>query len=155
MEFGIMFDLLRRSRVRPQAKLAPLNRLALEALEERYALSAAVGLDSTGIPVQDVWSALDAQNYPPVIYNFTAAESGEFWIFAGNVSDPNDPVSGFTVTFGGLPSLNGKTTTVQANGTFSLAVQLGADENGGATAQTIDPHGAASNLATAYVHQTP
>jgi hypothetical protein len=155
MEFGLMFDFLRRSRVRPQAKHQRPKRLVLEALEERYALSSGFGLDSQAVSVQDVWSALAGPNYPPVISNFTAAESGNAWIFAGNVTDPDESVAGFTVTFGGLPSLNGKTTTVQANGTFSLTVQLGAKENGGATAQTVDTGGLPSNVATAYVHQTP
>jgi hypothetical protein len=155
VEHEIMILLPTRLRIRPQVRHRRPRRLAIEALEERYALSNGLGLDSTGISVQDVWAAMDSQNYPPVISNFTASETGTTWIFAGNVTDPDEPVGGFIVTFGGLPSVNGKTTTVQANGAFSLGVQLGANENGGVSAQTVDAGGLKSNLAMVYVHQTP
>jgi hypothetical protein len=151
-----MLDFLRQSRGCPRTKPQRSNRPAIEALEERYALSSGFGLDPTDLSLQDVW-AMDAQNnnYPPVISNFTASETPNTWIFAGHVTDPDESTTGFTVTFGGLPSVTGKTTTVNAGGNFTLAAVLGANENGTVTAQTVDAGGLKSNLAMAMVNQTP
>jgi hypothetical protein len=59
---------------------------------------------------------------PPVIQNFTASQNGNIWTFTGTVVDESAP--GETVTFGGISQLNGKTATVNSNGTFSLSVWL-------------------------------
>jgi hypothetical protein len=94
---------------------------------------------------------------PPQINNFWATE-GEgtqlnYWTFSGSVSD-SCQVSGMTITFGGMPSLKGKTATVQADGTFSLLVQLQNGESGTASAVTQDWWGQASNTAMAAVNPT-
>jgi hypothetical protein len=155
MEQGNMFEFVSRACVRPQQKRRSSKRLAVEALEERYALSTGVSLDPTGLSLQDVWSALGPLDCAPVISNFTAAESGSLWMFAGHVTDSGESVKGFTVTFGGLPSINGKTTTVNSAGNFVLTAVLGANENGTTTAQTVDAYGLKSNVAKAMVSQTP
>jgi hypothetical protein len=105
----------------------------------------AEGLSSSG--VEDVLTSM-----PPMICNFTAMHLyGNVWSFSGTVADESP--AGLTVTFGGLPSLVGKTATVNANGTFSLTVELLAGEEGTATAQTCDWWGQASNEAWCLVDQ--
>jgi hypothetical protein len=91
-------------------------------------------------------------NHPPVIFNFTASNPvGNYWTFSGQVTDDQN-VNGLVVTLGGLPSLNGVTTTVNAQGWFSVTVQLGPNESGTATAQTTDAGGLASNVAWTIVN---
>lgn len=91
-------------------------------------------------------------NQAPVIFNFTASHSvGNFWTFSGQVSD-DQSVAGLVVTLGGLPSLQGVTATVNAQGWFSVTVQLGSNESGTATAQTTDAGGQASNIAWTVVN---
>ena len=87
----------------------------------------------------------------PVISNFSARwVFGTVWTFSGRVSD--EYAAGLTVRFGGLPSLQGKTAVVAADGTFSLTVILANGEQGTATAQTTDWWGQDSNQAWMTVH---
>lgn len=83
----------------------------------------------------------------PVISEFAAAlQGGTTWIFSGRVTDENH--TGLVVRFDGLASLEGKTATVQANGTFSLNVQLEPGEAGMALAEATDWWGLDSNEAS-------
>lgn len=88
----------------------------------------------------------------PTISNFTATRlSGTTYTFSGYVMDESP--GGRTVTFGGLPSLQGQTVTTAANGSFSRTLQLAAGESGTATARTTDCWGLVSPLAQTTVTQ--
>jgi hypothetical protein len=85
----------------------------------------------------------------PVITSFCAVdESGPLWDFEGHVNDPNP--QGLVVVLGGLPTLQNEqvTATCDANGNFSVVVQLQPNETGTATANVTDPWG--QQAATAY-----
>jgi hypothetical protein len=90
----------------------------------------------------------------PVIANFAVQQvNGNEYQFTGTVT--GSYVQGLTVTFGGQPlSLQGQKATVNADGTFTLLVDMvnGADDNGQASAQIkADGWGQASNVATVNV----
>lgn len=92
----------------------------------------------------------------PVISNFDASECpgpSRTWEFSGQVTD--ESLRGLTVRFGGLPSLEGKTATVQSNGWFYLYLQLEEDEEGTAWCQTTDWWGQDSSQAQDIVRQSP
>ena len=88
-------------------------------------------------------------NVAPEIVDFTAVEVvGGLWRFTGDVLD--EAPGGLTITFGGEPeSLQGESTTTDANGHFDVAILLNTDgsDNGLASAQTTDGGGLASNVA--------
>jgi hypothetical protein len=111
----------------------------------------AYAVDSTGH--QSNTARVTISVAAPVISNFTAVEEeGQMFTFSGNVTAQSAP--GLTITFGGIPSLQNQTTTVQANSTFSFSVQLNSDgsDNGTATAQVLsDWWGQQSNVATTSV----
>ncbi len=114
----------RHRKTRPVIRRACLT---FEALEERYCLSA------------------------PTIINFQGNPSpSNYWTFSGQVTGPS--ISGLTVTFGGLASLQGQIATTSDNGYFMLTVQLQPGEGGQATAQTVDDFGQSSNMATYWVY---
>lgn len=113
-------------------------------------------LGTVDVSTTDLWgqtsntAEVAASSFPPVIYPFTATQSdANAWIFRGTVTAPN--LQGLTITFGGIPSLAGRTAIVAADGTFSLVVTLGNGEYGTATAQTTDQLGQNSNRAAAPV----
>lgn len=90
----------------------------------------------------------------PVIYNFAVTQlQGNAYAFSGNVTANYAP--GQQINFGGAPqSLQGLTTTVAADGSFYLIVQMvnGNNDNGTATAQILnDGWGYSSNVATVDV----
>jgi hypothetical protein len=87
----------------------------------------------------------------PSISNFQASQAGNLWTFTGQVTD-DEPMTGAVVTLGGLPSIQGLTTTVNSNGWFSITVQLKKGESGTATAVTTDCWGMQSNIAWTLVH---
>ena len=92
----------------------------------------------------------------PVIDSFTAQEMDYGWYqFMGHVTDDR-PTAGLIVTFGGVPSLEGKTAVVSDAGTFSLLVQVKTDgsDSGTVTAQTVDTDGNPSNVAMCYISPT-
>jgi hypothetical protein len=94
---------------------------------------------------------------PPVISNFTATSNGRnIWTFGGTVSAQYAP--GLVVTFSGGPAaINGQTAVVQANGTFSLTVQISSSTSGSAniSAQVVsDWWGEASNVSFANITWT-
>lgn len=91
-------------------------------------------------------------NTAPVITDFQVIqESGNTWIFSGQVLDEN--AAGLQVQLGGIPSLLNQTATVDESGWFFLQVTLGEDEEGTATAQTTDRFGLESNVAEVPVRQ--
>ncbi len=163
-----MFDSLTRGRPAPRRPVP----LGLEALERRDCPSVA------GQPGEQLWLLLntstghsvttastaaarsttvhvktaESPNQPPVIRNFGGAEgTSPQFTFSGVVSDTSP--AGLTVTFGGIPSLVGKTATTNADGSFSLTVSLNTNgsDNGTAWAQTTDWNGLTSTEATTSV----
>jgi hypothetical protein len=139
-------------------------RLGLESLDGRSAPSAMIGpltgapsLEYIAAPAPDAGTGAATQkvgvpgvNQSPRIDNFEAAqETGNIWRFTGDVTD--EQPGGLTITFGGEPvTLRGYTTRTDANGHFDLLIAMNTDgsDDGVATAQTADPQGASSNLAT-------
>ena len=101
--------------------------------------------------------AAQPANAPPVIENFQAEEiSNGMFMFTGKVIDESP--GGLVVRFGGsVMTVNGLTATTQANGSFTLIVQLKLDgtDVGLVTAQTTDAQGLDSNVADVYVSPTP
>jgi hypothetical protein len=65
-------------------------------------------------------------------------------------------VAGITVNFGGIPALEGKTATTDANGNFTLVftVSTNGSDQGTGWAQAVDANGNASNVATADINPT-
>jgi hypothetical protein len=92
-------------------------------------------------------------NAAPQIINFTATHlGGGLYLFTGQVTD-DQGVAGRPVTFGGVPTMLGKSTTTASDGTFSIQVQLltNGDDDGTVTAVTTDVWGLASNTAEVAV----
>lgn len=86
----------------------------------------------------------------PRITEFYATQiGGTIWRFYGTVQD--EWTSGLTIHFGGLATLEGQTATVNADGTFSLSIELSQGEEGSVTAQTTDWWDLVSLLAEAQV----
>jgi hypothetical protein len=91
----------------------------------------------------------------PKIDTFTAAEIGHGWYtFSGHVTSANP--AGLVITFNGVPCLVGRTTTVEADGTFSMTIQVATNGSdiGTISAQTSQ-NGMLSNLAMTYMSPTP
>lgn len=96
-----------------------------------------------------------AINDAPVIHNFVGtAGTGDVWTFSGTVTDVDDSVQGWQVSFGGILSTYGYTATVNADGTFEIIQQFPNLQSGMATASTSDPHGLQSALASYEVFVT-
>jgi hypothetical protein len=91
---------------------------------------------------------------PPVIQGFSCREEDphEFTFF-GQVIDA-DP-GGLVVHFGGLTSLEGKTTITLSNGYFSFTLLLQEGESGQASAQVTNHEGLTSAIVYCVVDQTP
>ena len=80
---------------------------------------------------------------------------GNYWTLTGNVGDPDDPVAGDVVTFGGMLAQYHLTTTVRNDGVFDLTVDLPGLQGGIVTAQTQDPHGVSSAVAQDLICTLP
>ena len=105
--------------------------------------------DSEGLTSAPAYG--QAMSAAPMISNFYGIHQiSSCWLFTGNVSD--EYAEGLVVRFGGLTALQGQTATVTANGTFSLAVSLGPNDHGTASAQTTDWWGQESNQALCLVY---
>lgn len=79
------------------------------------------------------------------IINFDVSESVQGWCtFTGTVVGAT---AGQVVTFSGVPSVNGKQVVTDANGNFSLTVQLKTDgsDAGSVSVVTTDANGVQSN----------
>ncbi len=98
--------------------------------------------------------AVQVDGPAPVVTSFqsTALANGS-WTFSGQVLDRN-PTS-VQISFGGLNSLQGKTISVAANGTFSLTTLLQPGEAGQASVKASNGTGLGSNTATAFTANTP
>jgi hypothetical protein len=86
---------------------------------------------------------------PPLITELDCSHGPDGWTFYGHVSDAYSP--GVTITFGGLSGLANQTVTVQANGTFSLTVQLANGDYGTATAVATSVWGLQSDASSTDV----
>lgn len=125
-------------------------RLALESLEARDLFHVGGLIPRAGLATGALAARAAKNNFhihqPLRIIEFTGVEEGpNEWSFEGQVI--GDHVEGLIVQFGGIPSLEGQTATVDANGWFQITVQLQSGEHGTATAQTTDASGETSNLA--------
>jgi hypothetical protein len=102
------------------------------ALGEIYASNTDTWGQASNSPYVTVTSAV------PTFQSFVAEQGqGNLWIFSGQITDEN--AAGLTVYFGGLPSLAGRSTTVNSDGTFSLTCFLTQDDmNRTATADVAD-----------------
>jgi len=111
----------------------------------------AIGTGSIQATVTDAWGNFSSAQVsfnpdPPAITAFTGTEGmGNVWTFKGTVSAPER--AGMMVQLGGLPSLQNAVATVQADGTWSVTVQLKTGESGMASAITTDWWGQKSEAA--------
>jgi hypothetical protein len=113
--------------------------------------AAAAGPGSVTASTVDLWNQASNNatvyltDQAPTITNFQATQGPSGWTFTGTVTCYDQSSAGLTVTFGGFPDLAGKTTTVQANGTFTFTIQLSSSDHGSADAVTTDWWGLTSN----------
>ncbi|MFO0797821.1 MAG: hypothetical protein U0804_10100 [Gemmataceae bacterium] len=136
-----MLWLRRAARPRPVVR----TRLRLESLSDRITPSGDYSDFVLGNLAGNSGSAVVVA---PQIVNFVGVETGLGWYrFTGRVTG-SATIGGLTVTFGGIPALEGKTATTLADGTFSIlvAVQTNGSDCGTASAQTT-ADGLASNIA--------
>lgn len=121
----------------------------------------ATGLGTINAVTSDDWglgsntAQVAVVSNAPVISHFRAIEEdgpNRTWIFEGRVTD--ESFTGLTVRFGGLPSLNNQTMTVESNGWFYLIVTLNENEEGSVWCRTTDWWGLESNVAYDLVRQT-
>ncbi len=106
--------------------------------------------DAAGLIV-DTTLAVHVSDAPTIGNFYCINEISNFWTLTGTVTDNDDPVEGDVVTFGGVLAGYHLTTTVGADGVFSLTVELAGLQQGTATAETQDPHGVLSNMAMDWV----
>ncbi|HUG17715.1 MAG TPA: Ig-like domain-containing protein [Planctomycetaceae bacterium] len=93
---------------------------------------------------------VDVINMPPQMISFIVTEgSANVWLFEGQVGD--EELANCTIIFGGL--LEGVTTTVNSNGTFSFSKILTEYEAGGVSAQARDELGELSNILYGEVYR--
>lgn len=112
----------------------------------------ASALGTINVSETDLWgqqssaASVTVASSAPQIVNFAAGNPiGNYWTFSGSVTDESAP--GMTINFGGLAGLVGRTTTVQADGTFSFTILLPEGVEGTATAITTDWWGLDSQMA--------
>ena len=133
-------------------------RLRLEQLDDRAAPSTVADSDLLSPDGTDdvALMAPPGPTAAPVIDQFSAAEIDHgLYLFTGHVTAT--PAGGLTVNFGGVPSLQGQSTTTNADGTFSIAVTVKTDgsDHGTVWAQAIDAKGQVSNVALTDINPTP
>jgi hypothetical protein len=147
-----MFEFFARRRRQPSASMPRHAHLKLESLEGRE-LPSSGAMSMVGLGQWFTHQANNNVNARPSIAGFTATGGyNRTWVFSGTVIDESP--GGLTVSFGGLPSLNGRTATTGSNGSFSLTVQLRPLESGEASAQVTDGGGLTSDLVWALVDPT-
>jgi hypothetical protein len=93
-----------------------------------------------------VASATVANGAPQLVAVSAVEGTNNVWTIQGTVSD--ECAQGLTVSFSGLPSVEGKTATVSSNGTFCLIVTLQPGECGTISALTTDWWDTTSNLSS-------
>ena len=84
---------------------------------------------------------------PAIIEFYCINDVADIWTLTGIVVDYDDPVEGFMVMFGGVLAGYNLSATVDADGVFTLTVELHGLQEGTGTAQTFDPHGVLSDVA--------
>jgi hypothetical protein len=144
-----MFDLLRRAPVTTAGRRGRVI-LRLEGLEVRATPS---GDGTASIVPPPVQYGAGQGNQPPIIDGLMVRSIGGGWyVVSGRVFDESP--GGLVVQFGGsVASLSGRSVTTQADGTFTLNVQLRTDgsDTGWLLATTQDAQGLESNEASCYV----
>jgi hypothetical protein len=127
--------------------------LRLEDLEGRATPSGDALSETSRMVMENATTVAQA----PQIVGFATQELGNgLFVFTGRVVDENP--GGLTVTFSGsVTTMNGRTCTTDANGYFSVVVQLRTDgtDVGWVLATTTDDHHMSSNEASVYVDPTP
>lgn len=114
--------------------------LSIPQLGAEYAASAD-GQSNTAL--------FNLQGGSPSISNFTAVAQGNgVWLFSGMVAGA--PAQGEVVKFGGITPLEGQSTSVKSDGTFSFYATVPSGEGGVATAQAVDWWGDTSQIASDY-----
>ena len=86
--------------------------------------------------------------------NFGGSEGPtDVWVFSGKVTGG---YQGETVNFDGIQSMAGKSTTTDANGNFTYAIQLDEqpNDNGPVYVEAVDAWGVSSNQQDFFVEQT-
>jgi hypothetical protein len=79
------------------------------------------------------------ESHAPVISNFVAEEGLlDYWTFSGTVTDIDYDVAGMPIFLGGVLFEYGIEAIVEADGSFSVTVELPGLQSGIATAQTFD-----------------
>jgi hypothetical protein len=106
--------------------------------------------DPSGLFIQTTFNVYIS--HAPYVGNFCCVnEYGDHWTITGTVSDADDSVEGYVVTFGGVLASYSLTAVVDSSGVFSITVELINLSSGTATAQTEDPNGVLSALATDWI----
>ncbi|AMV24044.1 hypothetical protein VT84_06585 [Gemmata sp. SH-PL17] len=124
-------------------------RLSLERLDARVLPTPALTDPPPAVP------GIEAATGPQIL-DFTGEEVEHGWYyFSGRVSAAPS-ASGITVTFGGVPSLQGKTVTTASDGTFALLIRVKTDgsDDGTVTVQAT-VNGQTSNIALWDITPTP
>ena len=103
--------------------------------------------DASGLVV-DTTFGIHRSAKPFISDFYCVCEGGNQWTISGTVTDNDDSVEGYTVELGGVLASYHLTANVASDGVFVLTVELVGLQSGTATAQTTDPHGVLSNLAT-------
>jgi hypothetical protein len=113
-------------------------------------------VEATTIDGGGLWSntaTAEVVSDPPMITDMTRTQSnGNVFTFSGRVID--ESAAGMTIHFAGLVSVEGRTVTVEADGTFCFVVQLQPNEEGTVTAVTYDWWGQISNTVEYTVRQS-
>jgi hypothetical protein len=106
-------------------------------------VESATGVGQVQATVTDVWAqvsdpaSVTISRPTPVISTFAATNVGlHQWTISGTVTDST--AAGLTVRLGGIPELDGKTATTDADGAFSLTITVQAGESGNIWAQCTD-----------------
>jgi hypothetical protein len=150
-----MFGFLKSKRpVRPAPALRSF--LRIEELGDRAMPSDLLGTT----PPEPPPPPPGIENPPPVqaapfINTFIAAEAAHgWWTLSGHVNGTN--ANGLIVRFDGVPGVDNVTTTVDANGNFSVTIPVATDgsDRGTISAQTTQ-NGVDSNLAFTFMDPTP
>jgi hypothetical protein len=128
--------------MQPVSFTGALNTTVTTRSDGTFSLTTHTGIGSIQATTTDLWGQTSAAAQvsvnptPPVITNFTGVQgANNCWTFSGNVT-AQEP-AGMTVALDGLPSLH-TVAQVQADGTWSVTVQLAMGEKGTATANTTD-----------------
>lgn len=142
-----------RQPARPRPVLR--TRLRLESLDDRAVPCSLFDGEPPLMLGGDMGGPPAPVNVAPRIINLAGVETQLGWYqFTGQVVD-STTVGGLVITFAGVPSLQGQTTTTAADGTFTMLVRVNTDgtDTGEVRAQTT-ADGLTSNVASCYISPT-